>query len=189
MTKTKKMSSKNETIQGSIMNALHNFAGYANNQVATLNQSKIFAGLMIVTINVASKFVSFKMSKTVESYLKYTFSRDILVFAITWMGTRDIYVAIGLTLLFVIIVDYLFNEQSSFCCLPEAFTDYHVSKLEGMENQMPTIDEIAKAKLVLEKAKLNANGMNGMNVNGMNANGMNANGMNANGMNTNTMNM
>lgn len=156
MAKTKTNSVKNETMQQSIMNALHNFAAYANNHVATLNQSKIFAGLMIVTINIASKFVTFKMSKTVESYLKYTFSRDILVFAITWMGTRDIYVAIGLTLLFVIIVDYLFNEQSSFCCLPEAFTDYHVSKLEGMENQMPTEDEITKAMRVLEKAKVNS---------------------------------
>jgi len=47
-----------------------------------LNQSKMFAGVMIVIINIASKFVTFKVSKTVESYLKFTFSRHLLVFAV-----------------------------------------------------------------------------------------------------------
>ena len=139
---------------GSIVGAMQNFMNYAHNHISALNQSKIFAGVMIVVINIASKFVTINMSKTMESYLKYTFSRDILVFAITWMGTRDIYVAIGLTLLFILLVDYLFNEESYFCCLPESFTSYHVDKLEGMDNRLPTADEIAKAKIVLEKANM-----------------------------------
>lgn len=138
----------------SIIGRLQYFLNYAHNHVTALNQSKIFAGLMIVIINIASKFVTFNMSKTMESYLKYTFSRDILVFAITWMGTRDIYVAIGLTLIFIIVVDFLFNEQSKFCCLTESFTNYHISKLEGMDNRIPSTDEIAKAKIVLEKANM-----------------------------------
>jgi len=137
-----------------VIGKLQAFLNYANTHVVALNQSKIFAGIMIVIINIASKFVTINMSKTMESYLKYTFSRDVLVFAITWMGTRDIYVAIGLTLLFIIIVDYLFNEQSRFCCLTESFKNYHISKLEGMDNRMPTAEEITKAKSVLEKANM-----------------------------------
>ena len=62
--------------------------------------------IMIIIINIASKFVTFKVSKTMESYLKFNFSRDVLVFAITWMGTRDIYIALVLTILFIIIFDF-----------------------------------------------------------------------------------
>jgi hypothetical protein len=136
-----------------IMQTVEKLSAYVNDRITALNQSKIFAGVMIVIINIASKFVTFKVSKTVESYLKFTFSRHMLVFAATWLGTRDIYIALFMTLIFMLIVDVLFNEKSMFCCLPESFINEQVSKLEGMENQMPTPEEIVKAKIVLEKAK------------------------------------
>jgi len=96
-----------------------------DHHISNINKSKIFAGLMIIIINVAAKFVNFKLSKNVELYLKHTFSTQILIFAIAWMGTRDIYTAIIITLVFVFCVDYLFNESSCLCCLPESFTNYH----------------------------------------------------------------
>ena len=137
-----------------ISNSITNMFEYVHNHVTSLNQSKIFAGIMIVIINIASKFVTFKFSKTMESYLKFTFSRDVLVFAITWMGTRDIYIAFLMTVLFIIVSDYLMNEQSMFCCLPESFVEKHVSMLEGFNNQQPTSEEIIKAKMILEKADI-----------------------------------
>ena len=159
----------------------NHFFQYTHNYVHTLNNSKLFAGLMIIILNIASKFVTIKLSKTMEAYLKYTFSRQILIFAIAWMGTRDIYIAIAITLVFVFFMDFLFNEESRYCVLPEAFTDYHVSLLDtnsvnnlntpqgqGQQptpspttesnsntntNKMVTQEEIAKAKEVLERAK------------------------------------
>jgi hypothetical protein len=134
------------------MSSFERMLSYVSNYARSINESKIFAGLMIVIINIASKFVTFKLSKTVESYLKFTFSRDILVFAITWMGTRDIFISLGMTLLFIFIVDYLFNENSSICCLPQSFINEQINMLEGMEGREPTADEIKKAKEVLEHA-------------------------------------
>lgn len=125
---------------------------YVNHYIKSLNDSKVFAGIMIIIINIASKFVTFKVSKTVESYLKFTFSRDVLVFAITWMGTRDIYIAICMTVLFSFIADYLLNESSAWCCLPKSYTNEQVAKLENV-NKQPTEEDIVKAKVVLEKAK------------------------------------
>lgn len=122
-----------------------------NKHVTSINSSKIFAGLMIITLNISSKFVNLNLPKTVESYLKYTFSKQILVFAIAWMGTRDIYVALVITIVFIICIDFLFNEESSMCILPETFTEYQVSLLETVSD-----DEINKAKDVLAKAEKNA---------------------------------
>ena len=119
-----------------------------HNHVQTINNSKIFAGLMIIILNIASRFVNLKLSKNVELYLKHTFSKQILVFAIAWMGTRDIYVALLVTIGFIIIVDYLCNEDSSFCCLPEAFTEYHLE----LDSNVTDAD-IQKANEVLQRAK------------------------------------
>jgi len=127
---------------------------YIHDQIQMLNNSKIFAGIMIITLNIASRFVNLKLSKTMEAYLKYTFSKYILVFAIAWMGTRDIYVALFIVVCFIVISDYLFDEESMFCILPEEFKDHHLTLLEENENmENITEEDITKAKKVLEKAK------------------------------------
>jgi hypothetical protein len=68
------------------------------------------------------------------------------------MGTRDIYVAFFVTMVFILMMDFVFNEESKFCCLPEQFTDYHVSLLDNSKNSISP-DEIKKVEEVLEKAK------------------------------------
>ena len=135
-------------------NFLTQTVSYMHNQIQMLNSSKIFAGLMIITLNIVSKFANFKLSKTLESYFKYTFSRQILVFAIAWMGTRDIYIAFIITIIFVICTEYLFHEDSQFFILPEEFKDYHISLLENESSpENITEEDIKKAKEILSKAK------------------------------------
>ena len=127
---------------------------YLHSHIKRINDSKIFAGIMIITLNIVSRFVNIKLSKSMESYLKYTFSKYVLVFTIAWMGTRDIYIAFTIMLIFIIFVDYLFDDDSMFCILPEEFKDYHQTLLENDgENQDVTDEDIKKAEKVLEKAK------------------------------------
>jgi hypothetical protein len=134
-----KLSKTSQKGAGSVLNYLHN-------HVMNINNSKLFAGLMIIVLNIASRFVTIKLSKTMESYLKYTFSRDILVFAISWMGTRDIYVAAGLTLAFIFVFDFLFNENSSLCILPNEFKEYYHNMDEDISH-----DDYVKAQTTVEK--------------------------------------
>lgn len=135
-------------------NIVEPYFSYLHNQVQMVNSSKIFAGLIVVTLNIASKFVTIKLSKSMEGYLKHTFSRDVLVFCISWMGSREIYVAFLVTLVFILFMDFLFNEESAFCILPNSFTSYHMTLLdEGGGPPLP--DEILKAQNVLERVKKN----------------------------------
>jgi len=141
-----------------IYGSLENLFSYLNNAVLNVNNSKLFAGLMIITLNISSKFVSVKLSPSMEAYLKYTFSRNILIFAIVWIGTREIYVSIFITFVFIVCVDYLFNENSWVCCLPEQFTDYHKSLLENVSEEdyiksLTTVEKYKKQKN--EKTKEN----------------------------------
>ena len=146
-----------------IYNSLKDLYSYLNDNLTTINNSKMFAGLMIIILNVSSKFVDIKLSKTMESYLKHTFSRDILVFAIAWMGTREIIIAFFITIIFKIFFDYLLNEKSLWCCLPTNFTEYHISLLENTDKVSEM--DIKKAKEVLEKARIQNQNQNNDNQN------------------------
>ena len=55
-----------------------------------------------------------------------------------------------ITIIFIICVDYLFNEESRLCCLPETFTNYH---LELLDDNKVSEEDIKKATEILEKAK------------------------------------
>ena len=139
-----KTSSKHPNIMYDILNSLHT-------QIQSVNQSKLFAGLIIITLNIASKFVNIKLSKTMESYLKNTFSHQLLVFAMAWMGTRDIYIAFFISVVFILCITYFFNEESCLYCLPESFKNHHLSLFE--EKNVFSNDEIKKNQEVLDKTK------------------------------------
>jgi len=140
---------------GNLTKSMNEIFSYLHDNVNYLNNSKIFAGCMIIILNIASKFVNIRLGKALESYLKFTFSKQILVFAIAWMGTRDIYIALLISIFFIVFTEYLFNENSMFCCLPKQFRDYHISLLEGQtSNNTITDEEINKVKEILEKARM-----------------------------------
>ena len=132
-----------------------NLFDYLHSNIQRINDSKIFAGLMIITLNIVSKYVNIGLSKSMESYLKYTFSRQLLVFSIAWMGTRDIYIAFFITFIFTLCAEYLFNEDSVFCVLSEDFRDYHKTLIDNdvANSDKVTDDDVQKAKDILEKAK------------------------------------
>jgi hypothetical protein len=116
-------------------------------KIKLINSSKIFAGLVVVVLNISSKYVNIGLSKSMESYLKHSFSRNIMVAAILWMGTRDIYTTLLLTGIFVLFADFILNDESSMCLIPE-----HIKQQHDQMVDKPTDDEIKKARDVLQRA-------------------------------------
>ena len=123
--------------------------------VQPLNDSKIFAGLVILTLNLSSKMITLPMSRTVESVIKHSFSQYVLVFAIAWMGTREVLIASTVTIIFAICMEFLFNEKSAFCCLSEGFVNHKLAVLESFEGNPDILskEEIDGAVKTLEKAQ------------------------------------
>ena len=125
---------------------------YIMNSLKTLNNSKFFAGVVMIMLNIGSKYVTIELSKNQEQYLKNNIGRQLLIFAISWMGSRDILIALALTAIFTVLTDHLFNEKSSFCIIPKRYRRYeHLLDLDK-DNQV-TEEEIRKATEILEKAK------------------------------------
>ena len=118
----------------------------------SLNNSKFFAGLVMIMLNIGSKYVTVELSKSQEEYLKNNIGRQILIFAISWMGSRDILIALALTAIFTILTQHLFNEESALCIIPRKYRNYeHLLDLDS--NNEVTDEEIRKATEVLEKVR------------------------------------
>lgn len=123
-----------------------------NSYLYSLNDSKYFAGFIMIVLNLSSKFITIKFTSSQESYLKYMFTKQLLIFSVAWMGTRDIYIAITITAAFVILADYAFNENSKFCIMPESYKK--ISSAMDLNNDgILTDDEINKSIKILEKAR------------------------------------
>jgi hypothetical protein len=128
-----------------IIDTFKSFFRQIHRSIGMINKSKMFAGFVVMTINIGSRFVNLRLSKSVENYLKYTFNRNLLVFCIAWMGSRDIYLAILVATIFSLFADFLFNEESKFCVLPKSYT-------ESLVNMKPSEDDVKKALEVLKQA-------------------------------------
>ena len=115
-----------------------------------LNNSKFFAGLVILVMNIGSKYISVELSKTQENYIKYSLGRQILIFAIIWMGTRDIVTSLIMTIIFILFADYLFNEHSKYCIIPDQYKELNMAV--NVEKTKVTQKEVNDAIQVLKLA-------------------------------------
>jgi hypothetical protein len=137
-------------------NLFKSFNKAVTNTIGTLNNSKLFAGVIMILLNVGSKFINIQFSKSTEQYLKMNVTKEILVFAMAWMGTRDVFAALCLTAAFTILSDHLFNEESHICIVPHHLRVLDKLKGEGiLDDGQITPDELGQAISILEKAKKN----------------------------------
>lgn len=122
--------------------------------LGTLNNSKFFNGIVMIFMNIGSKYITIEFSKSQEQYLRNSIGRQLLIFAISWMGSRDILVALALTAIFNVLTNHLFNEDSKFCVIPMKYRNY-ANILDLDKDNKVTEKELNYAKKILEKAKKN----------------------------------
>ena len=83
----------------------------------SLSTSKLFIGIMMIFMNLGSRYIEIKLTKGQEMILK-NIAREVLIFTIAFMGSRDIFIALIITAVFIILSNFVFNENSNFCVLP-----------------------------------------------------------------------
>lgn len=118
--------------------------------IDSLNTSKYFTGVVMIMLNIGSRYIELGLSKSMEDFIKYNVARELIIFSMAWMGTRDIIVALTLTAVFVILSDFLLNADSKFCVLSSTQLK---NMLDSNKDGMVSDKEIADALEILEKAK------------------------------------
>uniref|UniRef100_A0A6C0LJD0 EF-hand domain-containing protein n=1 Tax=viral metagenome TaxID=1070528 RepID=A0A6C0LJD0_9ZZZZ len=123
-----------------------------NHAMATLNNSPILAGLAMLMLNIGSKYVEIGLSKTQEQALRNGIARELLIFAMVFMGTKNIVLSIIMTASFIILSEYIFNEKSQLCIIPGYMRRISMEVDLNGDNVISK-DEEEKAIAILQKAK------------------------------------
>ena len=92
--------------------------GWFNYAVYRLNNSLFFAGIIMLMLNIGARYIELKLDPSTENFLKTALTKEVLVFSVAWMGTRDLVLALILTAVFVVLADYGLNANSRYCIMP-----------------------------------------------------------------------
>jgi hypothetical protein len=71
--------------------------------IEVLNNSKLFLGVMLILLNIGSRHLVDELSTNPDEYNRNLVLRRIAVFAVCFVGTRDLVVSLLLTAGFIII--------------------------------------------------------------------------------------
>jgi len=119
--------------------------------IESLSNNKLLIGLVAIFVNIGSRYIELKLTPNQEALLR-NIGREVLIFTITLLYTRDLINAILITAAFIILSQYAFNEQSSLCILPKKYKKLN-SAMDLNKDGVISEDEIRKAEQILEKAK------------------------------------
>jgi hypothetical protein len=90
-------------------------------QINYIASSPFFIGMMMLLLNVGSRFITHEFSHDDKEYSQNLLLRRLSIFAVCFVGTRDLVTSILLTAAFVIVAGGLFRGKGPFA-------------REGMEN-------------------------------------------------------
>ena len=121
------------------------------NSLNSLNNSKFVLGITMLLINIGSRYIELGFTKTQEQALRNGLGRALLIFAIVFMATHDIVISTLMTASFIVLSDYLFNENSRFCVLPARLQKIAELVDKNNDNEI-SADEERQALETLRKA-------------------------------------
>lgn len=84
----------------------------------SLSSNKYIIGLMILLTNLGARYIGNELNDFSHKVLNHKFARRFLMFLIIWMGSKDLVVALVITVCFILLSNTLLNENSKFCILP-----------------------------------------------------------------------
>lgn len=123
-----------------------------NKYLHNINESKIFAALSMLLLNIGSKYIELKISDSQAEYMRNEIGREILIFAMVFVGTKDIILSIIVTAAFIILANTVFHEESKYCILPEKYKKIK-NLIDKNNDNIITNGEVNKAYEILNKVR------------------------------------
>ena len=96
---------------GQVLLAASPFDGFLH----IFNTNPYFIGIMMLLLNLGGRFIGLEVTKKQEQFLQHPWIRRVLIFTVLFMGTRSITVSFWATVVVVLLLGYLFNENSALC--------------------------------------------------------------------------
>jgi hypothetical protein len=126
-----------------------------------LNTNKILAGFVMIAMNIGTRYIDLKLTKGQELLLK-NIAREVLIFTIAFINTKDIITSIIITVIFIILANFLLNEESDYNILPSKYKKLAITS--DVNDKIISDSDINNAYETLKKAKHQINNYNKLNL-------------------------
>ena len=90
--------------------------------IGSFNGNLYFIGIMMLILNLGGRFLAMEITKEQEAFFQNPWIRRFLIFVVLFVATRNIIVAFWLTVVVVIVLGFLFNENSALSIFGKAAT-------------------------------------------------------------------
>jgi hypothetical protein len=77
-----------------------------------LNTNPYFIGLMMLLLNLGGRFIGMEISKEQEKVFVNPWVRRALIFTVLFVATRNVFVALIMTIFVLLLLSFLLNENS-----------------------------------------------------------------------------
>ena len=82
--------------------------------LGSFNTNLYFVGIMMLILNLAGRFIAMEITKEQEQFFQNPWVRRFLIFVVIFVATRNLLISFWLTIIVVLLIGYLFNENSPF---------------------------------------------------------------------------
>ena len=115
--------------------------------LSAFNTNPYFIGIMMLFLNLGGRFLIMEVSKEQERFFQNPWVRRLLIFTVLFVATRNVLVAAVLTLFVVLIIGFLFNENSALYI----YSGVAASKDDAAKGPAMTIEEQDILRRLTEK--------------------------------------
>ena len=113
---------------------------YIKSSAESLNQNKYIIGFAMILLNIGARFIIDELDDDTRSLTKNRYVRRFFVFCSFFMATRDLFKAILLTSIFIIIMnEFLPNEDEDESPDKKKGGSYNKNELDKTIQQLKTI--------------------------------------------------
>ena len=110
-----------------------------------LNDNKFFLGIMLILLNIGSRYLVDEFSTDPKTYDQNIILRRLAVFAVCFVGTRDLVTSILLTAGFIIIAQGVSHRSREGMRNKETFEEKEIVTAPATTNDPPLFGPEVKA--------------------------------------------
>jgi len=123
--------------------------------LSVFNTNLYFVGLMMLILNLGGRFIAMEITKEQEGFFQHPWVRRFLIFVVLFVATRNLIISFWLTVIVVLVLGYLFNENSPLWIIGKSGppkTDMDAPKSGMTPEEMDIFRRLNEKKLRYDQA-------------------------------------
>ena len=83
----------------------------AKDSLSCINENKYMIGITMIMLNIGARFIIDELDDDLRKLISNTIVRRVVIFCSFFMATKDLFTAIVLTIIFVIMINEVFAKE------------------------------------------------------------------------------